>query len=162
MEQAETPLALDIRNLALCYVEDAHNVGCFVRPIGEREQHRAHYSTDIQQHGVVIRTGHMVIVDRSRDPFEVIWRIGTLATVEHIDGSTVTLNLGYRTLTIPLNDERPLAERTRPITAGDRVLLRGRPIEQAAIADIVEGGDLLHPERLPALLEAVVARRNTL
>ena len=161
MQQGETTPALDIRNLALCYIEDAHNVGCFVRPVSERERHRANYSPAIQQHSVVIRTCHMVVVDRSRDPFEVIWRIGTLATVDLIDDSSVTLNLGYRTLTIPLQDDRPAVERERPITVGDRVLLRGHPIEQAAIADILVDGELLHPERLQTVLEAV-AQKDTL
>jgi hypothetical protein len=160
MHQAETTPALDIGNLTLCYVEDAHNVGCFVRPVGERERHRAHYSTAIQRHGVVIRACHMVVVDRSRDPLEVIWRIGTLGTVERIDGSEVTLNLGHRTLAIPLKDDRSATEQARPPAVGDRVLLRGSPIEQAAITDILEGGEVLHPERLQELLTKVVERLN--
>ena len=142
--------------LVLAYVEDAHNVGCLVRVFGEQETRRAQYSAAIQQNGVVIRTCHVIVVDLRRDPLEVVWRIGTGGVVEAIGQGKITLNLGYRTLTIPLKDGRPEDERSRPITTGDRVLLQGRPIEQAEVRDIFVDGELAHPERLRGHLERVV------
>jgi hypothetical protein len=150
MMQQEQATATQSQPVTLAYVEDSHNVGCVVRFVGETATHRAHFSAAIQEHGVVIRTGHVVVVDQGRDPFEVIWRAGTLATVAAVDGGQLTVNLGYRTLTLPLRDERPEAERARPIAAGDRVLLRGSPFEQTAVTDVVVDGELAHPERLRA------------
>ena len=76
--------------LALASVEDAHNIGCFVRLFGESEARRAHYSAAIQAGGVVIRPCHLVVVDTSRDPFEVVWRIATRGTITALTGRVVT------------------------------------------------------------------------
>lgn len=140
-----------VRHLTLAYVEDAHNVGCFVRLEGERAVRRAHYSRAIQEGGVVIRSGHVVAVDEKSEPPEVVWRLGTCGTVVRADGSEVTLDLGYaghRQLTIPLRDERPEEERSVPLAAGDAVLLRGSPIGDARVTDVFADGEVAHPERL--------------
>jgi hypothetical protein len=160
MQQTAIPTR-NASDFALAYVNDAHNVGCIVRLVGDTALHRAHYAPDIQQHGVVIRPCHMVIVDRSRDPFEVVWRIGTVGTVDGASDGQVTVNLGYRTLTLPLNDARPPEEQAHAIQAGDRVLLRGRPIEQAAVVDTFQGAELAHPERLERYIQPAVERLNT-
>jgi hypothetical protein len=157
MQATGTP-RWDIGQLALAYVEDAHNIGCVVRYLGGRVAERARYAAKIQEHGVVIRAGHVVVVDRSVAPPVVIWRMRTVGTVEHVDGPELTVNLGYRTLALPLRDERPEAERARPIAAGDRVLLRGSPVEQASITDVLVGGEPAHPDRLRAHLRQVVER----
>lgn len=146
------------QRVMLAYVEDSHNVGCLVRFVGETTRRRAHFSRAIQENGVVIRTGHIVVVDPTRDPIEVTWRAGTLGTVEAVSAEEVTVNLGYRVLTLPLRDERPEAERERPIAIGDRVLLRGSPIEQTAITDVFWNGELAHPERLRAAVERALDR----
>jgi hypothetical protein len=145
-------------NLLLAYVDDAHNLGCNVRLLGEDAAHQARYSSAIQENGVVIRACHVVVVDTSREPFEVIWRIGTRATVEGLDGPHITLNLGYRTLTIPLRDRRPEEERARPLAVGDTVLLQGSPLEEAAVVDLMVGGELAHPDRLRAQLGRIIVR----
>jgi hypothetical protein len=155
--------AVDVQQLELAYVEDAHNVGCLVRLVGTTTAERAHYSAAIQQNGVVIRSCHVVVVDRRSTPLEVIWRIGTIATVETIGAGEVTLDLGYRRLTSPYQDERPEPERSSPLAVGDRVFLRGSLGERATITDTVTDGELRHPDALRAQLERVArqARRES-
>ena len=85
----------------------------------------------------------------------MVWRIGTVGAIEGIAEGKVTLNLGYRTVTILYRDERPEAEHTPALVVGDRVLLRGSPIERAAITDVLKDGELSHPERLRARLSGV-------
>lgn len=157
--QAPPTTSQDVQQPTLALVVDAHNIGCVVGFIGERTTHRAQYAEAIQQHGVFIRTGHLVVVDRSHDPVTVIWRTAsTVVTVEDIADGRITLNLGYRTLETLYIDERPAEERARPIHVGDRVLLNGSPLEQAAITDVLIDGELSHPERAQACLGQVIER----
>jgi hypothetical protein len=158
MQEAKALPEHSDQRLTLAYVEDAHNVGCLVRFVGQVSVHRATYSEAIQQNGVVIRTCHLVVVDQDTVPPQVVWRIGTLGTILEIYPARVTLNLGYRNVTIPLRDSRPAAERERDLAVGDRVLLRGSPIEQATITDVLHEGELAHPEGLQAALEKAVER----
>jgi hypothetical protein len=147
--------AIDARQLELADVEDAHNVGCLVRLVGATTTERAHYSTAIQQNGVVIRRGHVVVVDRRSTPLEVVGRIGTIARIEAIGAGEVILDLGYRQLASPYQDDRPEPERSSPLAVGDRVFFRGHPGERATITDGVTDGELRHPDRLRAQLERV-------
>jgi len=148
--------------LVLAYVEDATNVGARVRLLGEAAARPAQYSTAIQQHGVVIRAGHMVVVETTLDPLEIVWRLGTRGAIEAIAGLYVTLNLGDRTITIPIDDRRPDDERqAHPLAIGETVLLQGSPLEQSAIIDLVVNGEPAHPDRLRAQLERIVARLTT-
>jgi hypothetical protein len=158
MQEAKVLPVHPDQHLALAYVEDAHNVGCLVRFVGQVSVHRATYSEAIQQNGVVIRACHVVAVDQDAVPLRVVWRIGTLGTILEIYPARVTLGLGYRNVTIPLRDSRPPAERERDLAIGDRVLLRGSPIEQATITDVLLEGELAHPEALQTTLEKVVER----
>jgi hypothetical protein len=157
MQQDQTTSTPD-QTVTLAYVEDSHNLGCLVRYSGEFNQRRAHFSQAIQEHGVVIRSGNLVVVDEARDPVQVIWRAGSLATVQALSQGQLTVNLGYRTLTLPLRDERPEAERMQPVAVGNRVLLRGSPIEQAAVTDVVVDGELAHLERLRAALARALSQ----
>jgi hypothetical protein len=141
-------------------VADAHNVGCLVRLVGTTTTERAHYSMAIQQNGVVIRSCHVVVVDRSKSPLEVIWRIGTIGTIEAISAEEVTLELGYRTLTSPYVDERPETDRSLSLAVGDRVFVRGHLGEQVAIIDMVSDGELRHSGDLRGLLEQVSRRTS--
>lgn len=150
---------MDTSHLALAYVEDAHNVGCIVRVLGEEASRRARYSTGTQEGGVVIRACHMVVVDRGRDPLEVAWRVGTRGTIERLDGDQVTLDLGSRRITIPVRDERPAEERNTPLAVGDSVLLQGSPLGEAGITDVFVNGELAHPERLQAHVTRAIERR---
>jgi hypothetical protein len=150
------------RHLSLAYVEDAHNQGCLVRLLGERIVREAHFSPQIQHNGVVIRACHIVVVDVRHDPLDIVWRIGTRGAIEHINDEHVTVNLGYRRLTIPVRDARPDEERTQPLAVGEVVLLQGGSLEQATISDIVVEGELVHPERLQAHLDAVISRHDRL
>ena len=148
--------------LVLAYVDDATNVGARVRLQGEAAARPAQYSTAIQQHGVVIRAGHMVVVDTSLDSLEIVWRIGTRGTIEAIAAPNVTLNFGYRPITMPIDDRRPDNERqAHPLASGETVLLQGSPLEQSAIIDLVVNGELAHPDRLHAQLERIAARLTT-
>ena len=154
----DTPM--DTSHLALAYVEDSHNVRCIVRVLGEEAPRRARYSAAIQEGGVVIRACHMVAVDRGRDPLEVVWRVGTRGTTARLQGDHVTLDLGYRRLTIPVRDERPEEERNTPLAVGDSVLLQGSPLEEARITDVFVNGELAHPERLQAHVIGAIERRS--
>jgi hypothetical protein len=150
--------SLETRTLILAYVDDAHNVGCRIRLVGEQTSRPARYSEAIQQHGVVIRAGHVVVADASGETPVVIWRIGTCASVDSLEGTQVTFNLGYRRIAAVLNDRRPDEERrARPLAVGDAVLLQGSPIEQAAIIDLLVGGEIAHPDRLRAQLDRIAA-----
>lgn len=106
---------------ALATVEDAHNQGATVRVIGETQTARAIYEARLQGGGVVIRTCHLVVVDRSRDPWEITWRFSTRGTIRAIDAQTLTLDLGYRVVTIPLHDGRPASETGVPLTVGSLI-----------------------------------------
>jgi hypothetical protein len=140
--QASPAPSQDVQQPTLALVVDAHNIGCVVRFIGERTTHRAQYAEAIQQHGVVIRTGHLGVVDRRHEPLAVMWRTASsVATVEVIANGHITLNLGYRQV-------------------GDRVLLNGSLLEQAAITDVLIDGELSHPERAQARLEQGSERRS--
>lgn len=159
--QAPSTALSDVQQPTLALVVDAHNIGCVVRFIGERTTHRAQYAEAIQQHGIVIRTGHLVVVDRRHDPLAVVWRTAsTVATVEALADGRITLDLGYRTLETLFIDERPAEERARPIQVGDRVLLNGSPLERAAITDVLIDGEFSHPERAQARLELANERRS--
>jgi hypothetical protein len=153
-------IPLDSQQPLLAYVVDAHKVGCLVRFVGERASHRARYSDEIQQNGVVIRNCHIVAVAGSGESQEVIWRLGTIGTVEEIAGEKIIVDLGYRVVTIPYQDERPVSEQAAALGAGDRVLLRGSPLENATITDTLGDGELAHPERLQARLDEVIERRR--
>jgi preprotein translocase subunit YajC len=161
MQPATAPTSfLEASTPILAYVVDATNVGCVVRPIGHPTTSRASYSSEIQQHGVVIRTCHVVVVEPRDGSFEVTWRAGTIGTVERIADGKITVNLGYRTLTILYRDARPENEqRSAALAPGDRVLLTGSPIERAYIADIVRDGELTHPERLRVHVQLALAER---
>ncbi len=151
------------RTLALASVEDAHNIGCFVRVFGEDEPRRAHYSRAIQTGGVVIRPCHLVVVDTSRNPLEVVWRIATRGKIVALsdqgdDGHEVTLDLGHQRMTLPLVAARPADEQATPLAIGDEVLLRGSLREETKIVDRIVNGQPAHPERLQTYLAQVVAR----
>lgn len=154
-----THTAPDILNptaLAIAFVEDAHNQGALVRIPGEMQRTQAIYDAVLQSSGVVVRPCHIVVVDRSRDPWEIIWRVGTRGIVRALDGQMLTLDLGYRKLTIPLQDGRPDKD-SKPLAIGDEVLLRGH-LDQAVVSDMLVEGEPAHPEYLKALLEKVIAR----
>lgn len=133
--------------LALAYVLDAHNIGCLIRPFDETTTRRATFSTAIQEHGVVIRTRQIVVVTTDGGECVVRWRAGTVGVIDAMENGAITLDIGYRTVTIPERDERPDDERA-PLVIGARVLLRGTPIEQAAIVDTFHDSELAHPQRL--------------
>jgi hypothetical protein len=143
--------------LALASVEDAHNQGAVVRVFGNEQTAQALYDADLQAGGVIIRPCHLVVVDCSRDPWEIIWRIGTRAIVRQLDGQMLTLDLGYRILTIPLRDGRPDSDLSTQLSVGIEVLLQGK-LDEAIVSDIFIAGELAHPERLRAYLDEVIAR----
>lgn len=139
--------------LMLAYAVDATNVGCLVRIVGERACRLARYSEAIQSHGVVIRTGHLVVVTPDKapsaeTPLVIVWRAGTIGSIERITNGKLSLNLGYRTVEMPYRDERPQAEQAVAIEVGEQVLLRGSPIERAVVTDTLRDGELSHPERI--------------
>lgn len=142
---------------ALALVEDAHNQGAVVRVLGETQAQRAHYDAVLQNSGVVIRTGNIVVVERLRTPWEITWRVGIRATVRVCNGQTLTVEIGPREFTLPLQDARPADEANLPLTPGTEVLLKGH-LESATVIDTFSNGEPAHPERLQALLDAIIAR----
>lgn len=159
-EQTTVTHASQEQPFTLAYVVDATNISCLVRLIGEPAARRARYSTKIQAGGVVIRPCHLVGVAERDGELEVVWRAGTVGRVMELSDGKLTLDLGYRVVTIPYQDTRPAAERAMPPAIGERVLLRGRPIEQAAVIDSFHDGELAHPERLRAHIVQASARRS--
>lgn len=153
---------LDMGQLALAYVAEAHNIGAIVRALGEQDTRRAHYSDAIQRAGVVIRPCHVVVIDRAQDPPVIIWRIGTRGRVMAIANDTITLDLGHQRVTLPLRDERPEDERGTALAPGEEVLLRGSLSDVAVVFDRFDGAELAHPERLRAALADIVARHGHL
>jgi hypothetical protein len=151
-------MALKNISPALALVEDAHNQGAFVRVLGETQTQRAHYDAVLQNAGVVIRPGNIVVVERSRTPWEITWRVGTRGIVRAYDGQTLTLEIGHQVVTLPLQDGRPANEANLPLTPGTEVLLRGH-LESAVVIDTLSNGEPMHPERLQSLLDAIIARQ---
>src|SRR5436305_5199496 len=101
-------------DLAWATVIDPTNIQCRVHLLDESEPSDARYAAQLQEAGVVVRPCHLVVVDRSRTPREVVWRGGTMATVERMGGESVTYNEGYRpSRTIFFKDERPPEERQK-------------------------------------------------
>ncbi len=145
--------------LALASVEDAHNQGAIVRVFGDAQPAQALYDADLQAGGVIIRPCHLVVVDRSRDPWEIIWRIGTRGIVRAQDREMLTLDLGYRILTLPLRDGRPERELPTSFDVGTEVLLQGK-LDEAIVSDIFIAGELAHPERLKAYLDEIIVRHR--
>lgn len=151
-------MALKNTSPALAFVENTHNQGAFVRVLGETQTQRAHYDAVLQNAGVVIRPGNIVVVERSRNPWEITWRVGIRGTVRACDGQTLTLDIGHREITLPLQDARPANEAHLPLTPGTEVLLRGH-LESAVVIDTFSNGEPAHPERLQSLLDAIIARQ---
>ncbi len=145
-------------SLQLASVKDAHNQGARVQILGEAHTAQALYDANLQAGGVVIRPCHLVIVDTARQLWEIVWRIGTRGVVRALDEETLTLDLGYRSITLPLDDHRPDEEKLHaPLAVGMEVLLRGK-LEEASVADIFLDGEPAHPERLNMLLTKAIAR----
>lgn len=145
-------------SLQLAAVKDAHNQGALVQVLGETSTARAHYDADLQAGGVVIRPCHLVVIDAARQPWEIVWRIGTRGIVRTLDAGTITLDLGHQSVTLPLDDCRPDEEKlTDPLTVGLEVLLRGK-LDRARVIDIFLNGELAHPERLKTYLAENIAQ----
>ena len=146
-------------DLGLATVIDPTNIQCRVHLLDEEEPSDARYAARAQEAGVVIRPCHIVVVDRASRPREIVWRDGTIATVERLEAGMVTYNDGARPpVTVRFRDERPAAEQQEsPIALGDRVLIDGASVDELAIVDRVVAGRPAHPERLQALFPMVVA-----
>ncbi len=151
-------------DLALATVERATNVTCLVRVIGESRLIEAHYAKMIQSNFIQIQPRHVVVVDRSRNPVEVMWRVGTMATVVAVDGETVTYHVGaaggpLRAVnTVPLRDARPLEERLIPLERHDEVMLGPGPEKGVpAVLDGAVDGRPAHPERIAEVAFVKVA-----
>jgi hypothetical protein len=147
-----------VMDLELATVIDPTNIQCRVQLFDEGEPTDARYAAPAQEAGVVIRPCHIVVVDRARTPREIVWRAGTIATVERMDGDRVTYNDGYRPpVTLRFKDERPMEEQQQtPIAVGDHVLIEGSSSEELAVVDRVVAGRPAHPERLHALFPTIV------
>jgi hypothetical protein len=94
----------------------------------------------------------------ARTPREIVWRAGTIVTVERMDGDRVTYNDGYRPpVTLRFKDERPREEQQEtPLAVGNPVLIEGSASEELAVVDRVVEGRPAHPERLHALFPTIV------
>jgi len=149
------PFPIHSSDLALASVEDAHNQGAVVRVFGEAQTAQALYDADLQLSGVIIRPCHLVVVDRSRDPWAIVWRIATRVIIRAYDGETLTLDLGSQMLTIPFRDVRPESERSIPLAVGTEVLL-----QRKGVSDIYIAGELAHPERLKRYLDEVIVQHR--
>jgi hypothetical protein len=149
-------------DLELAIVIDPTNIQCRVHLLDEETPSDARYAAKAQEAGVVIRPCHLVVIDRARSPREIVWRAGTMATVERLAGETVTYADGYRPpVTARFQDKRPAEEqRDAPIVAGDGVLLEGPTIEELAVVDRIVAGRPAHPERLHALFPLIAEIYN--
>ena len=96
------PFPTDPSSLQLASVKDAHNQGTLVRLPGKTHTVQALYDADLQASGVVIRPCHLVVVDTARQPWEIVWRIGTRGLVRVLDQEIIVLDLGYQSITLPL------------------------------------------------------------
>ena len=154
------PKASAQADLELATVERATNGSCLVRFPGAGRLEHANYAKMIQNNYIVIQPRHVVVVNRGRTPMEVVWRVGTMATVVAVDGAdgsdgaTVTYNVGdaggplRATNTVPLRDLRPEDERYRPLERGDEVMIGPGPEKGVpAILDSAIDGRPAHWER---------------
>ncbi|HEV2123372.1 MAG TPA: hypothetical protein VGW38_11440 [Chloroflexota bacterium] len=143
-------------DLELGTVERATNLSCKVRFLGGSSLADVRYSKVIQDNYILIQPRHVVIVDRSRSPMEVVWRAGTMATVVHVENNTVTYHVGLAgssrsVITVPLHDGRPEAEQHVTIDDGLEVMLGPGPVKGVpAVIDIAVDGRPAHPDRFRA------------
>ena len=154
-------------DLKLATVERATNGTCLVRFPGAGRLEHANYAKMIQNNYIVIQPRHVVVVNRGRTPMEVVWRVGTMATVVAVDGAddaTVTYNVGdaggplRATNTVPLRDLRPEDERRRPLERGDEVMIGPGPEKGVpAILDSAVDGRPAHWERHQGAVVAAAA-----
>jgi hypothetical protein len=153
---------LDMK-LDLATVEDATNIGCRVRFFGATTWTPTRYANKIQEAGVVIRNCHIVVVNCDRTPPEIVWRLGTVATVVGLDDDAATYDDGIRSpQTVAFVDRRPEQERqAAPIAIGDTVRIQGHSTEQLFVADLVADGLPVHPERLRDHFPAIIAVYDT-
>ncbi|GCE15567.1 hypothetical protein [Tengunoibacter tsumagoiensis] len=99
-------MSLPHTSSALAFVEDAHNQGALVCLLGETQVQPAHYDLQLQNGGVVICVDNIVVLERSRTPWAITWRVGISGTVRACDGQLVTLAIGHREMTLPLTESR--------------------------------------------------------
>jgi hypothetical protein len=133
--------------LALAHVESCTATGCRVRFLGETGAPvDAPYAALMQQHGIRVRPGQIVAVDRNAAAPELLWRFGVYP-VERLDGDTAVLaGKSFR-----LHDGRPAEEQAHPIRSGDTIVVRSGTIAgELEVYDLVVNGQPLHPERLRA------------
>ena len=132
---------LTLARALTCSAED-----CQVQLLADDSVTDAPLAALMRQHGIRIRPGQLVAVDRSTAPPEIRWRFG-VNPVEALAGDRATL-LGRQ---FRLVDARPDDERATPIRVGDTVVVRsGRDGDELEVYDMVAGGRPLHPERLEA------------
>jgi hypothetical protein len=160
-------------NLELATVEDATSTGCRVQYLDSSTSADARYSARVQAAGVVVRPCHLVVVDRSVDPPEVVYRSHTIAVVQRLDGESAVLNDGQRPpRTWRLIDRRPGEDQQAPFRVGDTVLVEEqqasiwpgdtevvRPNRSEGVAEVLDtvvDGRPAHPERLRAVTFPVV------
>ncbi len=100
----------------------------------------------MRRHGIRVRSGQIVALDRSTAPPEIRWRFGVNLVEALADDHATLLGRPFR-----LIDARPDDERATPIRVGDTVVVRsGRVGDELEVYDMVAGGRPLHPERLEA------------
>lgn len=148
------------RALNVAKVLDTHEIGCTVQFLDDRSITPARWSTAIQQRGIAVRSGHLVVVARDAGTdaglpvFEVIWRGPAVVRVTSVDGDRVT----YETVSAParvstktVRDARPEAER-QTLRVGQEVVVS--PVQDdpsvVLLEDLADDGLPLHPARLRA------------
>src|SRR5215471_15803741 len=106
-------------SLELASVKDAHNQGAIVVTIDGTRTVQALYDAKLQAGGVIIRPCHLVVIDSARQPAEIVWRIGTRGHVHALSEASITLDLGYQMIILPLDDCRSDEEKLNaPLTQG--------------------------------------------
>jgi hypothetical protein len=152
-------------DLELAIVERATNNTCMVRLVGGTRLTDAHYSAAIRSNFILIQPRHVVAVDRRVTPMQVVWRLGSIATVVAREEETITYNVGAAggpnrpANTVPLHDLRPEDERDAPLERGVEVVIGPGPEKGVpAILDTTVDGRPAHPERFRARLPDLAAK----
>lgn len=133
--------------LELAIVQSCTDTGCNVQLLDSREIIETIFSPTVIDYQIRIIPHQLVIVNRSANPPQLIWR-WTRATITNLSGSEIELRH---------DDGRHLRASRAPdmdtaLTIGDVIFLTGFKDENWTIVDVAVDGRPAHPDRLSAAL----------
>ena len=137
--------------IELAIVVDCDATGCHVNPLKGSESIKVRYSSLVQKYGIRIRPAHLVAVDVSANPPEIVWRWLRAAVIE-VNADTVGVDdmLGHPA-TLSRVPDLPLT-----LALDDEVWFCG-PGRADEVHDIIADRKPTHPNRLLEYIAPIIA-----